>query len=94
MEELEFSKGEVQATGRDVLIRRQTGDAFRLVCKGKHLSTQEWNHRTSLTVQWLRLCAPIAGGRDSMPGQGTRFHIPQLKILHATTKTQNNQMNK
>jgi len=23
----------------------------------------------------------------SIPGQGTRSHVPQLKILHATTKT-------
>ena len=25
-----------------------------------------------------------------IPGQGTRFHMPQLKISHATTKTQQN----
>ena len=43
----------------------------------------------SLVVQWLRLSAPNAGGPDSIPGQGTRshmlqlkrFHMPQLKIL-------------
>ena len=32
---------------------------------------------TSLVVQWLRLCAPNAGGTGSIPGQGT-------KIPHAT----------
>ncbi|TEA35983.1 hypothetical protein DBR06_SOUSAS810106, partial [Sousa chinensis] len=49
----------------------------------------------SLVVQWLRLHAPNAGGPGSMPGQGTRTHmpqprtcIPQLKILHATCSTQ------
>ena len=31
---------------------------------------------TSLVVQWLRPCAPNAGGPDSIPSQGT-------KILHA-----------
>ena len=31
----------------------------------------------SLAVQWLRLCAPSAGGTGSIPGQGT-------KIPHAT----------
>ena len=31
----------------------------------------------SLVVQWLRLHTPNAGGRGSIPGQGT-------KILHAT----------
>ena len=42
--------------------------------------------RTSLIVQWLRLHAPNAGGLDSIPGQGTRFHMQQLKIPYATTK--------
>ena len=34
---------------------------------------------TSLVVQWLRLCTPNAGGPGSIPGQGTRSHMPQLK---------------
>ena len=33
---------------------------------------------TSLGVQLLRLCAPNAGVPDSIPGQGTRSHMPQL----------------
>ena len=56
---------------------------------------------TSLVVQWLRLCTPNAGGPGSVPGQGTRSHMPQLKILHAatkiphaTTKTRHSQINK
>ena len=54
---------------------------------------------TSLVVQWLRLHAPNAEGPGSIPGQGTRSHIlqlrvgqlqlrvhrPQRKIPHATT---------
>ena len=47
-----------------------------------------------MVVQWLRLCAPNAGGLSSIPGQGTRFHISQLlmslntatKSSHAATK--------
>ena len=35
---------------------------------------------TSLVVQWLRLCIPNAGGLGSIPGQGTRSHMPQLKV--------------
>ena len=31
---------------------------------------------------------PMQGGLDSVPGQGTRSHMSQLKILHAATKTQ------
>ncbi|TEA24199.1 hypothetical protein DBR06_SOUSAS17310001, partial [Sousa chinensis] len=49
----------------------------------------------SLVVQWLRLHTPNAGGPGSIPGQGTRSHMPQrqqrsrmvqLKIPRATTK--------
>ena len=50
--------------------------------------------RTSLVVQWLRLCVFNAGGLSSIPGQGTRSHMWQLKIPHATTKTQQNQIDK
>ena len=35
--------------------------------------------RTSLVAQGLRLHAPNAGHPDMIPGQGTRFHILQLK---------------
>ena len=37
-------------------------------------------------VQCLRLCFPNAGTHDSIPGQGTQYHIMQLKSWHATTK--------
>ncbi|TEA36818.1 hypothetical protein DBR06_SOUSAS310246, partial [Sousa chinensis] len=40
----------------------------------------------SLVVQWLRLRSSNAGGPGSIPGQGTRSHMQQLKILHAVTK--------
>ena len=56
---------------------------------------------TSLAVQWLRLCAPSAVAPGLIPGQETsshmlqlRVHMPQLKILHAATKTQHGQMHK
>ena len=41
---------------------------------------------TSLVVQWLRLRAPNARGPGSIPGQGTRSHMPQLKIPRAATE--------
>ncbi|TEA30377.1 hypothetical protein DBR06_SOUSAS27510017, partial [Sousa chinensis] len=41
----------------------------------------------SLVVQWLRLRAPNAGCPGSIPGQGTRSHMPQVKTLRASTKT-------
>ena len=39
----------------------------------------DWNENwtfpgTSLVVLWLRLCAPHAGGQNSLPGQGTISH--------------------
>ena len=65
------------------------------------LLKNDWRGGTSLVVQWLRLHAPNAGGMGSIPGQGTRshmlplrVHMPQLKILHATTKTRYRQINK
>ena len=39
-----------------------------------------------------RLCAPNAGGLHLIPGRGTISHM-QLKILHATAKTQSSQIN-
>ena len=54
---------------------------------------KELNVGPSLVVQCLRLCSSKAGGRGSIPGQGTRSHMPQprvhllqLKIPHAATK--------
>ena len=51
------------------------------------------NQGTSLVVQWLRLHIPSAERPGSIPGQGTRSHmpqlrvrVPQLKIPHAATK--------
>ena len=38
-------------------------------------------------AQWLRLLTPNAGGLGSIPGQGTRSHVSQQKILCVTTKT-------
>ena len=35
--------------------------------------------RTSLVVQWLRLCTLRAGNPGSIPGQGTRSRMLQLK---------------
>ena len=35
---------------------------------------------TSLVVQWVRFCAPTAGGPSSIPGRGTRSR------MHAATK--------
>ena len=42
--------------------------------------------------QCLRLHTPNAAGLGSIPGQGTRSHLLQLKIPHAPTRTQQSQI--
>ena len=58
------------------------------------MNQDRWYDRTSLEVRWLRLCSPNAGGPGSIPGQGTRSHmaqlriwVPQPEISHAASKT-------
>ena len=64
----------------------------------QHIRKQR--HGTSLMVQWLRLCVPNAEGLGSIPGQGTRSHMTQLrvcmsqlKILSTMTKMHCSQIN-
>ena len=54
---------------------------------------KKWEIGISLVVQWPRFCAPNAGGPGSIPGQGTRSHVLQLKITHSATKTWSSQIN-
>ena len=53
----------------------------------------------SLVIQWLGLCAPNAGDRGLITGQGNRSHVPQprvcmlqLRILWVATKTWHTQI--
>ena len=39
-------------------------------------------------VQWLRLCTPNAAGLSSIPGQGARYHLEQLKFPHVCSVVQ------
>ena len=39
-------------------------------------------------VQWLRLCTPNAAGPSSIPGQGARYHLEQLKFPHVCSVVQ------
>ena len=51
---------------------------YELLCsKGR---TTKTGKGTSLVVQWLKLHDPNAGGPGMIPGQGTRYCMPQLKI--------------
>ena len=46
---------------------------------GKQNTAKDPHGGTSLVVQWVRLCAPNAGGLGSIPGWGTRSHVPQQR---------------
>ena len=48
-------------------------------CKSTILQLKKEKKGTSLVVQWLRLRIPNSGGPGSIPGQGTRACMLQLK---------------
>ena len=52
-----------------------TNKAYKCNCEYKNQAIG-----TSLVVQWVRLCAPNEGGLGSIPGRGTRSHMPQLRV--------------
>ena len=39
-----------------------------------------------MVILLLKLCAPNAGGPNSIPGQETRFHVLQLRVCMAQIK--------
>ena len=49
----------------------------KLSIGGMYLNIIKATYGTSLVVQWLRLHVPNAGSLGSIPGQGTRSHMPQ-----------------
>jgi len=70
-----------------------------IIPKYRHKMTVEG---TSLVIQWLRYHTLSEENPGSISGQGTRFHMPQLRVLmlqqrskisHTATKTQSNQIN-
>ena len=70
-------------TWQEIVLTRRQKEKSKVKC------LLEERCGNSLVVQWLRLCAPSAGGLGSILGQGTRscmlqlrVHTPQLKILH------------
>ena len=59
-------------------------------CGSKILThTHTQTPETSLVAQWPRLRTLNAGGLDSVPGQGTRSHMPQLKNKNKKTPQKN-----
>ena len=84
--------------GRCKLLHLEwTNNKVLMYSTGNYIQSPEINHngkeylkkdcRTSLVVQWVRLCAPNAGDPGSIPGQRTRSHMhAATKSLRAATK--------
>ena len=51
-----------------------------LTVYGRRQRVKQAMRWTSRVVQWLRFCAPNAGGLGSIPGQGTGFHMLQPRV--------------
>ena len=75
-----FVKESLSPLGMEVVAALGDGEREMI---GGHLSMARV---TSLVVQRFKLQVSNAGDPGSIPGQGTRSHMPQLKILHAATK--------
>ena len=64
------------------------------------LVTEQAQYNTKITqgLPWWSSGQDSALSRQeaqgSIPGQGTRFHMPQIKILHVETKTRCSQIYK
>ena len=91
--------------------RREWDDIFKVIKEKKNcqpgafylvkLSFRNGDEETFLVVQWLRLGATNAGGLGSIPGQGNRSHMlqlrfgmPQLKVSYTATGTPHSQIRK
>ena len=48
--------------------------------QSKPSQTYKVRLKTSLAVQWLRFCAPKAGGLGPSPGWGTRSYMLQIRV--------------
>ena len=60
--------------GRWTVMDPDYGAATQLCASVKVHRTE-----TSLVAQWLRLSTPNAGDPQSIPGQGTGFHVLQAR---------------
>ena len=73
-------------TGKETLLLAE------IICSnrgsGCHLSSasQKLDFWSSLVVQWLTLWVTNAGGPGSIPSQGTRAHMLQLKSSNSAMK--------
>ena len=55
-------------------------EAQHAAVMGSQTVRHDWATEQKQVVQWLRLHAPNAESPGSIPGQGTRSHILQLRV--------------
>ena len=83
MIEADTQKREDVAINRFFLRALDKGESR---CSFSKMATKKTVSRISLVVQWLSLCTPSAGDWSSVPGQGTRFCMLQLKSSNTATE--------
>ena len=74
---LEEAQAGIKIAGRNINNLRYADDSTLMVESEEELKSLLMG--ISLVVQWLRLWAPNAGEPGSIPGQGTRPHMLQLR---------------
>ena len=78
----------VSGTSAGVGCMRELSDLIpKAVTPFPKSPTNDLGPGTSLVVQWLTPHAPKAGGPGSIPDQGTRSHMLQLRVLMPQLKT-------
>ena len=84
----EEAQAGIKTAGRNINNFRYADDTTLMaVSEGERKSLlMKVKEGTSLVVQWLRLCTPNAGGLGSIPGQGARSHMQQLRPSEAKLK--------
>ena len=98
---LASSWGKRKAVDLKAKFSKEKEKGFLRISKAAFYISRTKALRTSLAVQWLRLCTSNAGGMGSIPGQGTKIpHAAwcsqkKLKIKNkAAEKIKNSQVKK
>ena len=76
--EVDLSNLKVRQYSAHILTLRSCLSSHLILCNPVDVKV---GLETSLVVQWLRFYAPDAAGWGLIPGQGSRSHMPQLKML-------------
>ena len=76
---MQLSAGVTVTEGRLPGVQVDLASTWRKGIQKRYISLSDCLG-TSVVVQWLRLRVPSAGGQRSIPVQGTRSHMLQLRL--------------